>query len=90
MFIVIDNCWYIIIYMNQDRDELENLWDNLLSRNPEQIIEAFTPLDELHQQNVHDHLIRMAEDPGWHPEQRRSAQSALAALSGRGIRNAID
>ena len=76
--------------MNRDQDELENLWDNLLSRNPEQIIEVFNALDEVHQRNVLDHLIRMVDEPGWHPEQQRSAQFALTALGGRGNRNVID
>ena len=76
--------------MSQDPDELEVLWDNLLSRNPEQILEVFTALDQIQQKNVINHLIRMVNEPGWHPEQRRSAQTALDTIGGRGIRDVID
>ena len=62
-------------------DPLEILWDNLLSRQPERIRAAFTTLTGAEQQTVLDHLKRMSQEAGWHPEQRRSAQAALDALS---------
>ena len=66
--------------MNQDPETLEHLWDNLLSRNPEQILKIFTTLDAIQQKSVLEHLSRMAQEPGWHPEQSLSAQIALKAL----------
>ncbi len=70
--------------MDQDPEALEHLWDNLLSRNPEQVLKVFATLDELQQKSVLDHLNRMAQEPGWHPEQCLSAQVALKALANRG------
>ena len=55
--------------MDQDPEALEHLWDNLLSRNPEQVLKVFATLDEIQQKSVLDHLNRMAQEPGWHPEQ---------------------
>jgi hypothetical protein len=56
------------------------LWDNLLSRQAEQVRQAFAGLTSQEQQAVIAHLQRMAEEPGWHAEQRRSALAALEAL----------
>jgi hypothetical protein len=61
--------------------ELENLWEALLSRQPEQVRKAFAGLQAAERQSVREHLNRMATEPGWHPEQRLSAQAALEALS---------
>lgn len=61
-------------------DQLEQLWDGLLSRQPEQIQRAFATLTPGDQMGVLAHLKRMATEPGWHPEQRASALAALAAL----------
>ena len=66
--------------MNQDQQAMENVWDKLLSRNTKQVLEIFATLDEIEQQAVLDHLRRMVQEPGWHPEQRLSAQTALKAL----------
>jgi hypothetical protein len=59
---------------------VEQLWDNLLSRRPESVRLAFATLDGDEQDLVLAHLNKMVNDPGWHPEQRLSAQAALAAL----------
>lgn len=64
-------------------DDLERLWDQLLSRQPEQIRQAFQSLQPGEQTAVMAHLQRMASEDGWHPEQRRSAQAALTALQGK-------
>ena len=61
-------------------DALETLWDQLLSRQPERIRPAFSSLTTQEKESVLAHLRRMTSDPGWHPEQRLSAQSALDAL----------
>lgn len=71
--------------MREDQDELEYLWDNLLSRNPQQILKVFIPSEEINQKNILEHLNRMVHEPDWHPEQRRSAQFALDVLRDRGV-----
>lgn len=58
----------------------EVIWESLLSRRPEQVRAAFNGLDVDGRQAVLTHLQRMATETGWHPEQRRSALAALAAL----------
>lgn len=60
---------------------LETLWDALLSREPDRVRSAFTALDPDSQRAVLDHLKRMAEEAGWHPDQSLSARIALAAIS---------
>lgn len=62
-------------------NELENLWDRLLSRQDNLVQEAFQELSREEQTAVRAHLERMSEEPGWHPEQQKSAQAALKALS---------
>ena len=62
-------------------DPLEILWDSLLSRQPAQIRAAYASLTGAEQQAVLNHLRRMAQEPGWNPEQRKSAQAALDALA---------
>jgi hypothetical protein len=64
-------------------DELEILWDALLSRQAETVRQAFSSLSEGERLAVLVHLRRMANEPGWHPEQRASAQEALKALANR-------
>lgn len=59
---------------------LEELWENLLSRQPELIRPAFARLAVIEQRQVIAHLQRMSSEAGWHIEQRRSAEAALAAL----------
>jgi hypothetical protein len=59
---------------------LEELWENLLSRQPELIRPVFVHLAVEEQREVIAHLQRMSSEAGWHIEQRRSAQAALAAL----------
>jgi hypothetical protein len=60
--------------------ELEDLWDALLSRQADQVRSAFRTLNSEQQRAVRLHLQRMTVEPGWHPEQRISAQAALEAL----------
>ena len=59
---------------------IEDLWEALLSRQPEQIQNAFAGLSAEEQQAVIAHLHRMAEETGWHPEQVKSAKAALKAI----------
>ena len=65
--------------------DLDNLWDFLLSRQPEQVRSAFLSLPENERQLVVAHLQRMASEPGWHPEQVISARAALLALQDRAV-----
>jgi hypothetical protein len=59
---------------------LEQLWDELLSRQPETIKSAFSTLDPGDQQAVLVHLKRMASEGGWQTEQRTSARIAMQVL----------
>jgi hypothetical protein len=61
-------------------EQLEALWIDLLSRQPELIREAFYSLDPSSQKTILAHLKRMVAEPGWQPEQRNSANAALRAL----------
>lgn len=67
--------------MHEENDPLEILWDALLSRQPRRVRAAFDSLTTAEQQSILAHLRRMAEEPGWHPEQQRSAQAALEAIT---------
>jgi hypothetical protein len=66
--------------MNDDT-YLENLWNDLLSRDAIKAQAAFSRLEIEEQQDVLLHLKRMTTDQGWHPEQRASAAAALEALA---------
>lgn len=62
-------------------DEIEQLWEHLLSRQSELIRQAYMGLAQEEQEAVMTHLKRMVDEPDWHPEQRISARAALDALS---------
>ncbi len=62
-------------------NDLELLWEQLLSRDANKVRAAFIKLDSASQQVVKDHLKRMASESDWHPEQRVSAEAALQALT---------
>ena len=59
--------------MNSD----EIFWENLLSRQPRLIRAAYKILDAETQAAVIAHLRVMTTEEGWHPEQVKSAQTAL-------------
>ena len=61
-------------------DDLDTLWNQLLSRDMARIRLAFSALTPAEQTAVISHLQHMAMDSGWHAEQSRSAQIALQAL----------
>jgi len=61
-------------------DDLDTLWDQLLSRDMACIQVVFSALTPAEQAAVLSHLQRMATESGWHTEQSRSAQIALQAL----------
>ena len=58
----------------------EIIWEQILSRDPEQVRAAFFMLDGETQQGVVEHLRVMVSEEGWHPEQVISAQKALIAI----------
>ena len=66
--------------MSRTPSDLEVLWNDLLSRQPELVRSAFASLDRASQKLVRIHLERMATEAGWQPEQRDSAKAALKAL----------
>lgn len=65
-------------------DELEWIWDRLLSRKPGLVRAAFAELNTDEQRAVLTHLERMTGEPGWQPSQRESAQEALDILNSEG------
>lgn len=61
--------------------DIEDFWAAILSREPEQIREAYASLPNAdEQQAVLAHLTRMVTEPDWAEPQRISAQAALDAL----------
>lgn len=66
--------------MNNTFSSLEQLWDNLLSRDQALVSQAYADLDKQEQEAVLAHLRKMVKEAGWHPEQRASAMAALEAL----------
>ena len=59
---------------------LEILWEDILSRQPDRIRNTFASLTVDERKAILTHLERMATEPGWHIEQQRSAESALMIL----------
>ena len=73
----------IIIYtMSNTFKSVEQMWESLLSREPGAVSEVFSTLDEEEQAAVLAHLRKMTCEPGWHPEQKKSAEAALGVLKG--------
>lgn len=66
--------------MDNTNEQLELLWNDLLSRQPELIRDAFEMLDFPSQKIVINHLQKMVKESGWQPEQRASANAALQVL----------
>ena len=66
--------------MSESQDELEDLWDGLLSRRVELILNVYNALDDESKTAVVLHLRRMSTEKDWHPEQAASAKIALDTL----------
>jgi hypothetical protein len=62
-------------------DPIEEFWNDILSRNAERTLKAFSTLNVNEQQSIYIHLQRMASEPGWNIEQVLSAQAALRVLN---------
>jgi hypothetical protein len=59
---------------------LEEFWEELLSRQPSRITAAYAKISGAEKDSIIKHLNKMTTEPGWHPEQRKSAQAALNVL----------
>ncbi len=59
---------------------LEEFWEEILSRQPARISAVYASISIDEKESVLDHLRKMASEPGWHAEQRISAQAALDEL----------
>ena len=57
-----------------------DIWTEILSREPGRIRETFQQLNTAEKISVRAHLIRMTNEPGWHPEQIQSASIAIEAI----------
>lgn len=69
--------------MNNDQ-QLEIIWDAILSRDPALITSMFQKLDEGSQNIIKSHVIRMVQESGWQPEQVESAMIALKTITNLG------
>lgn len=63
---------------------LEKTWNAILSRDKVEILRAFNALDQASRKAMVDHLQKMTSESGWHPEQAKSARSALQAIFDEG------
>jgi hypothetical protein len=66
--------------ISEDDLDPEDLWDNMLSRQPGNVRAAYHSLNPAERLAVISHLRRMVAEPGWQQEQRISASQALDAL----------
>jgi hypothetical protein len=66
--------------MTPEFDSPDDLWDAILSREPERIMETWNRLNREEQTSVLEHLERMTSEDGWHPEQVISARVALEVV----------
>ena len=68
------------MYENPDASNLEKIWGNILSRQPDRIRRVYLELSKDERLAVKTHLERMLQEPGWNDEQRISAQEAIQAI----------
>lgn len=61
-------------------DDLEDLWAEILSAEPDRIRSALAHLSADERRSVVAHLRRMAGETGWSEGQQHRARTALAAL----------
>jgi hypothetical protein len=66
--------------MHHSNDNLEMIWDGLLSHDPATIKRIYNTFDEDGQRSILIHLQRMVNEPGWLLVQQQSAQIALNVL----------
>jgi hypothetical protein len=63
----------------------QTFWAAILSRRRRRILMAFESVSHEEQRAVVTHLRRMSVEAGWLPQQKDSAEAALAVIEGRGI-----
>ena len=61
---------------------IEQFWDALLSRAPENIQKTYKHLSMDERKTVNNHLITMTTENGWSIIQKHSAQIALDSIKG--------
>jgi hypothetical protein len=66
--------------MTNPYQDLDILWGNLLTQQPELVKSTFALLSEEQQKTIVDHLEEMSETEGWLPSQRLSARVALKVI----------
>jgi hypothetical protein len=66
--------------MTQLEAFLEQTWDGILSRDSQKVASVYSALSAGNQKVVLAHLHKMAHEPGWHPEQVKSASFALRII----------
>jgi hypothetical protein len=76
--------WHNSGFSMTEQFDIQTLWENILSRNPDLVRTAYRALTPDEQESILAHLKRMAAEPGWHPEQALSAQVAINAIQSRG------
>ncbi len=62
-------------------DDIEELWEKLLSRDQDLIENAFMSLTRTEQNQVFNHLKTMSTESGWHEEQKISADAAIEVIT---------
>ncbi len=72
---------------NIDQESIEQIWDDLLSRQADKILLTFSQLSNSDKQYILGHLQRMVTEKGWQAEQRQSARIALKVLKNLSNRN---
>jgi len=60
---------------------IEILWDKILSRDAEQVKQAYLVLAKSEKKYVRTHLQKMIAESDWHPEQKTSAKEALTIIT---------
>jgi predicted metal-dependent TIM-barrel fold hydrolase len=74
--------WSVIIqHVKGDQGSYFNIWEMILSRQPDVISMAFDSLDIDELEAVLDHLRQMISASGWQPGQRESARAAMEVIS---------
>lgn len=64
-------------------NEIEELWDSLLSQEAVRILTAYNSLQPDEKEAIRSHLARMTKEEGWQPSQMESAQTALDVIEGK-------
>ena len=66
--------------MDEHQVSFGDIWEMILSRQPDVIEKVYASLEPDQREAVLDHLHKMVTASGWQPEQRISAQAALDAI----------